>query len=169
MTRLIIVFALITLLVVNIFAQTEPSPWVKLAPRGGGFSVSMPGKAVETIDSKSSFTMHSFTVTVSRATYVASYSDYKPGKLDPATALTANRDRFNRNLQATLISNREITLGGHTGIEFTSETPAATIRSQLFLIRNRVFQTAAVVAKAADEEQMQNVNRFFESFKFTTK
>ena len=151
----------------SVAAQTEPSPWETLAPDGAGFSVSLPGKAVETINKKASFTLHSFTLTVGRATYVASYSDYEPGKLDPATALTANRDKFNKSLGATLISSREITLDGHNGIEFTSETPAADVKSQLFLIGNRMFQTATFVFRDVDETR--NVDRFFESFKFTPK
>jgi len=159
------IFSLLVLatLLYNAPAQSEPLPWVTLAPEGAGFSVLVPAKAVETIDKRRSYTIHSFSVTVGRATYAASYSDYEPGKLDRATALTANRDRFNRGLQATLISSREITLGGHNGIEFTSETPAANVKSQLFLVGNRLFQTATFVFKDVDETR--NVSRFFESFK----
>ena len=158
-------FSLLVLLAlcINAPAQEEPPGWVTLAPEGAGFSVLFPGKAVETIDKKTSFTLHSFNITVGRATYIASYSDYLPGKLDPATALTANRDKFNKSLQATLISSREITVDGHTGIEFTSETPAANVKSQLFLIGNRMYQTVAFVFRDVDETR--NVNRFFDSFK----
>lgn len=148
-------------------AQSEPVPWVTLAPEGAGFSVLVPAKAVETIDKRRSFTIHSFSVTAGKATYAASYSDYAPGKLDPANALTANRDRFNKALQATLISSREITLSGHGGIEFTSETPAANVKSQMFLVGDRLFQTATFVFKDVDETR--NVNRFFESFKLLPK
>jgi hypothetical protein len=151
----------------NTPAQEDPSGWITLAPEGAGFSVLFPGKANETVDKKTSFTLHLFNLTVGRATYIASYSDYLPGKLDPATALTANRDKFNKSLQATLISNREITIDGHTGIEFTSETPAANVKSQLFLIGNRMYQTVAFVFRDVDETR--NVNRFFDSFKLTTK
>jgi hypothetical protein len=161
-------FSLLVLvtLFINTPAQTEPSGWITLAPEGAGFSVLLPNKAVETVDKKASFTLHTFNVTAGRATYIASYSDYLPGKLNPATALTANRDKFNKSLQATLIATREITVGGHTGIDFTSETPAANVKSQLFLIENRMYQMVAFVFKDVDETR--NVDRFFESFKFTT-
>lgn len=160
-------FSLLVLIAVfgNLPAQTEPSGWITLAPEGAGFSVLVPGKAVETIKQKSSFTLHSFNVIVGRATYIASYSDYIPGKLDPATALTSNRDKFNQSLQGKLISSREITIDGHTGIDFTTETPAANVRSQLFLIENRMYQTVAFVFRDVDETK--NVDRFFESFRFT--
>ena len=146
-------------------AQDEASPWVTFAPEAAGFSVSFPGKPVETVDKKPSFTLHSFSVTMGRATFVASYTDYEPGKLDPQTALTANRDKFIKRLQATLTSSREITIEGNTGLEFTGETPAANVKSQLFLVGNRVFQLVTFVFRDVDETR--NVDRFFESFKFT--
>jgi len=165
MHKLIFSLLVLVTLFTNTPAQTEPPGWITLAPEGAGFSVFFPGKPNETVDKKTSFTLHSFNFTAGRATYIASYSDYLPGKLVPATALTANRDKFNKSLQATLVSSREITIDGHTGIEFTSETPAANVKSQLFLIGNRMYQTVAFVFRDADETT--NVNRFFDSFKFT--
>ena len=165
----ILSFSLLVLLTLcsNVPAQTDPSGWITLAPEGAGFSVLFPGSANETVNKKTSFTLHSFNVTVGRATYVASYSDYLPGKLDPATALTANRDKFLKSLEATLVTSREITIDGHTGIEFTAETPAANVKSQLFLIGNRMYQMVSFVFRDVDETT--NVNRFFDSFKFTPK
>jgi hypothetical protein len=162
-------FSLLVLvtLFINTPAQSEPSGWITLAPEGAGFSILFPSKPIESVDKKTSFTLHSFNITAGRATYIASYSDYLPGKLDPATALTANRDKFNKSLQATLVSSREITADGHTGIEFTSETPAANVKSQMFLIGNRMYQTVAFVFRDADETR--NVDRFFDSFKLTAK
>jgi hypothetical protein len=164
-------FATLLLLVLSgaVAAQDDPPPpWARFEPEGGGFSVLMPGKPVETVNKRRTFTLHSFTVTLGRATYVASYSDYEPGaKLDPDTALTANRDKFNKSFQATLLSSREITFEGHPGLEFTSETPAVNLKSQMFLIGNRMFQTATMVFKDVDETR--NVDRFFESFKFSRK
>ena len=158
---LLVLFALF----INTPAQSDTSGWITLAPEGAGFSVLFPGKATETVEKKNSFTLHSFNVTAGRATYIASYSDYLPGKLNSATALTANRDKFIKSLGGTMLASREITIDGHTGIEFTSETPAANVKSQLFLIGNRMFQTVAFVFKDVDETR--NVDRFFESFKFT--
>lgn len=158
---------LLAVFVATASAQTEQTGWEEFAPEGGGFSMLFPTKPVETITEKSNYTMHSFATTAGRATYVVSYTDYKQIKLASAAFLNANRDRFNKGLQATLVSSREITVDGHTGIEFTSENPAANIRSQLFLIGKRMFQTASVVFR--DVDQTREVNRFFNSFKFTTK
>lgn len=146
-------------------AQEDPGPpWAKFEPEGAGFSVLMPGKPVETVDKRATYTLHSFTVQMGRGTYVASYSDYASEvKLNPNTALTSNRDKFNRNLKATLLTSREITLDGQPGLEFTSETPAANVKSQLFLVGNRMYQTVTFVFKDVDETR--HVDRFFESFK----
>jgi hypothetical protein len=141
------------------------SGWEEFAPDGGGFSVLFPTQPVEAITRKKTYTLHSFTSIMGRGTYVASYSDYQQIKSEPAAFLIANRDRFNKSLQATLVTSREITIDGHTGIEFTSEHPAANIKSQLFLVGTRLYQTATMIFK--DVDQATYVNRFFESFKFT--
>lgn len=156
---------ILLIMLVLVLAQDDvPPPWARFEPEGAGFSMLMPGKPVEAIDKRSTYTLHSFTVTMGRGTYVASYSDYAPEvKLNPATALTSNRDKFLKSLKATLLTNREITVDGHTGIEFTTETPAANVKSQMFLVGNRMYQTATLVFKDVDETR--NTDRFFESFK----
>ena len=165
MRKLSLAFLVSLLLFVNAGAQTDPHGWVTFAPEGGKFSILFPSQPVENINKKTAYTLHSFTTTANRATYVASYTDYEQIQLKPAEFLIANRDRFNEGLQATLVSSREITLDGHTGLEFVSENPAANIRSQIFLIENRLFQTATVVFK--DTDQTQWTDKFFASFKFT--
>ncbi len=149
----------------NTGALVEQTGWEEFAPEGAGFSILLPTKPVEAITEKTNYTLHSFTSVAGRGTYVASYTDYKQIKLEPAAFLIANRDRFNKSMQATLVSNREITLNGHTGIEFTSVNSAANIRSQLFLVENRLFQTVTMIFK--DVDQTTYVNRFFDSFKLT--
>jgi hypothetical protein len=151
----------------NAGALVQQTGWEEFAPEEGGFSVLFPTKPVEAITEKTNWTLHSFTSVAGRGTYVASYTDYKQIKLEPAAFLIANRDRFNKSMQATLVSNREITLNGHTGIEFTSVNSAANIRSQLFLVGNRMFQTVTMILK--DVDQTTYVNRFFDSFKLSHK
>jgi hypothetical protein len=158
-------FLLLLFAVTTAAAQTDPPGWVTFAPEGANFSILFPSQPVETINKKTNYTLHSFTVTANRATYVASYTDYAEIKLKDAEFLIANRDRFNKGLQATLVSSREITLDGHNGLEFVSENPAANIKSQVFLVGNRLFQTATVVFK--DTDQTEWTEKFFASFKFT--
>ena len=167
MRKLIFAFPVLLMLAVNVAAQTaqtDPPGWITFAPEGGKFSILFPTQPVETISKKTAYTLHSFTITANRATYVAAYSDYQEIKLKPAEFLVANRDRFNKGLQATMISSKEITVDGNTGLEFVSENPAANIKSQLFLIENRLFQIATVVFK--DTDQKEWVDKFFASLKF---
>ena len=147
----------------NATAQAEQSGWEEFAPEGAGFSILFPNKPVEATTTKTNYTLHSFTSVAGRGTYIASYADYKEIKSEPAAFLIANRDRFNKSMQAKLVSSRDLTLNGHAGIEFTSEHPAANIKSQLFLVGNRLFQVVTMVFR--DEDQTTYVNRFFASFK----
>ena len=159
--------AVLLLIATTVAAQTDQTGgWLEFAPEGGGFSILFPSKPIEAVNQKPAFTLHSFTTTEGRATYVATYTDYEQIKSEPAGFLAANRDRFNKGMQATLISSREITLDGHTGLEFTSENSAANIKSQMFLVGKRLFQTATMVFK--DVDQTRYVDRFFASFKLTT-
>src|ERR1700752_2132038 len=156
MRKLIFAFPLLLLLLGNVSAQTaqtDPHGWITFAPEGGKFSILFPSEPVETINKKTAYTMHSFAINAGRATYVASYTDYVEIKLKPAEFVAANRDRFNKGLQATLISSKEITVDGNAGLEFVSENPAANIKSQLFLIGNRLFQTATVVFRDTDQTE----------------
>jgi len=167
MRKLIFAFPLLLVLATNAAAQisqTDPHGWIPFAPEGGKFTILFPSQPVETINKKTAYTLHTFTTTANRATYVATYSDYEEIKLEPAAFLAANRDRFNKGLQATLVSSREITLEGHTGLEFVSETPAANIKSQVFLIEKRLFQIVTFVLK--DTDQTQWTDKFFASFHF---
>lgn len=165
MRKLIFACFVALLLFANVSAQTDPPGWIKFAPEGAGFEILFPSQPVEATNKKTNYTLHSFTVTANRATYVASYTDYEEIKLKPAEFLLANRDRFIKGLQATLVSSREITVDGQTGLEFVSENPAANIKSQVFLIEKRLFQIATVVFK--DTDQTEWTDKFFASFKFT--
>ncbi len=158
---------LITLLSNMPAQQIEQSPWVTLAPEGAGFTISVPAEVtarlIRRLPTRCTRLPSPWAAPLtSQATAITS-----PANSIAKTALTANRDKFNKSLYATLKTSREITLDGHSGLEFTSETPAAEVKSQLFLIGNRIFQTATFVFKDVDETR--NVNRFFESFKFTAR
>ena len=48
-------------------------------------------------------------------------------------------------------------------MEVTCEISFADIKAQIFMIGNRMFQTATFVRRDVDETR--NVDRFFESFK----
>ena len=163
-------FNLAALLLIFIFSAAAaqepvplPSPWEKFEPEGSGFSVVMPGKPVEAITKRPKYTMHSFTVTLGKSIFSASYSDYIPeAKLDN-NSITENIEKFNKSLSATLLTTREIKIDGYAGVEFTAETTAVNVKSRVFVIGNRMFQTVALVFRDVDDSI--SVNRFFDSFK----
>ena len=143
-----------------------PAPWASFEHEGGGFSVLMPGKPVETITQRPKYTLHSFTVTLGRSVFSFSYSDYVPEvKLDESS-VSSNIEKFNKNLGAKLLTTREMKIDGRSGVEFTAETPALNVKSRVFVVGNRMFQTAALVFKDVDDTI--GVDRFFDSFKFST-
>jgi hypothetical protein len=143
------------------------SGWMKVEPLGGGFSIMMPAKPEEKVKPSEEFTFHSFTVNGERAIYLASYGDYAPSiKLNSEAELIANRDNFLKGVNATLIESRKITLDGHAGLEFIAENEKASFKSRIYLMGNRVHQLAVAIFKEQDDSD--NVNRFFGSFSFSS-
>jgi hypothetical protein len=157
---------LLFFIVVGVAAQVD-SGWVRVAPEGGGFAAMMPGKPDEQSQTKEKITTHAYIAKLGRGVYMVSYSDYDSSvKFDPQTELEADRDNFNKVLKATLLTTKNITMDGRQGIEFTSETEVANIKSKVFVRGNRVFQQAVLIFK--DSDQTKTVEAFFESFAFVT-
>jgi hypothetical protein len=157
------VFVLLT----TIAAQTLPQ-WIRFAPPGAGFVIMVPSQPKEEVDTKPTFTTHIYTVSAGRAIFMAAYGDYAAGvRIDPQKELEANRDNFNKGLNARLIQSQTISMDGRQGLEFTSETAQVNLKSRVFLVGNRVFQLATLVYKGSDESR--NVEMFLDSFAFTTK
>ena len=140
--------------------------WTKVAPAGGGFSVMMPARPEEELKPGDGLTTHLFTVTTDDALYIVAYGDYAPiVRMNVDEELTANRDRFLKGVNATLISTRQITLDGRKGIEFTGESDQAAFKSRIFMFGIRIHQIAVAVFKG--KEASASANRFFSSFEFT--
>ena len=149
----------------SVFAS-QATDWVKVAPVGGGFSVMMPAKPEEETKPGAGFNSHLFTVTTDKAIYLAAYGDYDPSvKLNVASELVTNRDNFLKTLDAKLIDSKEISMDGHTGLEFTGGSDQASFKSRVYLIGNRIHQIGVAVFKGKDDSA--NVDRFFGSFSFT--
>jgi hypothetical protein len=162
--RLSLILFLTFLIAPSIFAF-QATDWVKVAPFGGGFTVMMPGKPQEEVKPGEDFTSHLFTITTDKAIYLAAYGDYAPTtKLNVAGELVANRDNFLKALDAKLIDSKEISMDGHTGLEFTGESDQASFKSRVYLFGSRIHQIGVAVFKGKDDAA--NVDRFFGSFSF---
>ncbi len=166
MLKSLLVFAIL-ICAVSTTARTYQADWVRVEPLGGGFSVMMPAKPEEKVEPSDQFTFHLFTVTTSKAIYLASYGDYAPSiKLDPEGELLANRDNFLKGVNAKLIESHKINLDGRAALEFTGESDQASFKSRVYLFGNRVHQIAVAVFKGQDDPD--GMNRFFASFSFST-
>jgi hypothetical protein len=143
----------------NVLAQDEK--WIRFSPAGSGFEIMLPSEPVEKVEKRANFTTHMYSSTLGKTVFLISYSDYQT---IPEKALEANRDDFNKQMQATLLSSRNVELDGKTGLEFTSEISAANVKSRIFLVGNRLYQMAALVFKETQDET--RVDRFFQSFQF---
>src|SRR5262245_37856096 len=165
--RLTPAVVLLFVILLSAVGQTT-SEWVRVAPEGSDFAAMMPTKPEEKVETKEQLTTHAYIAKLGRGVYMVSYSDYNSTmKFDPQKELEADRDNFNKILEATLLTTRNITMDGRQGIEFTSETKAANIRSRVLIRGNRDFQQAVLIWK--DLDQTKSVEAFFDSFAFTTK
>jgi hypothetical protein len=168
--RKVAVLIILALLFQSAFGQANQATqeWIRFAPPNGGFVVMMPDKPKEDVDVKDSFTTHLFTVSVGQAVYLVGFGDYAPSvRLDPQKELEANRDNFNKGLNATLRTSTPYNIDGRMGLEFTSETNSANLKSRVFIVGNRVIQLATLVSKNSNEQR--NIEKFLDSFAFTTK
>ena len=157
---------LLQLVIAASIPGSQTSDWVKVAPVGAGFAVMMPSTPKEEIKPSDDFTTHLFLVTTEKAIYLAGYGDYSPSiKLNVGKELIANRDNFLKSLDAKLIDSKEVSMDGHTGLEFTGESNQALFRSRVYLFGNRLHQIGVAVFKGEDDAA--NVDRFFGSFSFT--
>src|SRR2546423_3001291 len=158
--------SLLLLLLLTSLMLAQHREWVKVAPLGAGFSVMMPIRPTEAVESKELFTVHSFAAATGNTLLIAVYFDYAPSmKMNEAGELVANRDSFLKGVNAQLISSKEIKLDGRSGLEFTGEDERRLYKSRVYVFGNRVHQIASVILKS--DEDTENVDRFFASFAFT--
>ena len=125
----------------------QPQPWVKVSPPGGAFSVMMPTKPEESVETKDSqlgkYTSHLFITNTDGVVYIAGWVDYAPGvRLDVRGELNANRDNFLKGLEAKATSEKEVRIDGNPGIEFTGESAKARFKARVYLVANRPYMVA---------------------------
>jgi len=148
MTRIAGLFALFLISSMSAFAQEDK--WIRFSPTGSGFEIMLPSEPNEKVETRANYTTHMYSSTVGRTVYLISYSDYST---IPEKALEVNRDDFNKQMQATLISSRNVELDGKTGLEFTSEISSANVKSRIFLVGKRLYQMATLVFKDTQDDR----------------
>ncbi|MDW8365330.1 MAG: hypothetical protein RMK49_05760 [Abditibacteriales bacterium] len=154
----------------------ETDSWKEFRSPAGRFSVRLPGapkedkQAIDTAAGK--IDMFLFTYEVSNdVAYLIIYSDYPEDLIvnaDKTKMLDGARDGAVKNVKGTLRSEKNISLSGWLGREIVIDTPddpASTIKSRMYLVKNRLYQVMAVMPKG--KETSKDVDKFLDSFKLT--
>jgi tetratricopeptide (TPR) repeat protein len=144
----------------------------QLTDEEAGFSVWFPGEP--TIENKKVNGMPSrkYTVATNNAGFNVSFSDLSvelKSASDVSKLFDGLRDELLTKFNGKLIADNNISLSENPGrsISFTTKNSMGTLLSsvRIFLVRKRLYQVIA--AALTKNPQTVNVNRFFNSFKFT--
>ena len=131
----------------------------------GGFTVNMPGVAKEVSHADKEVIMRGYSMDDwPEGVFTVACIVYLPdAKVVTDNELTINRDNFDKEAQATLISESTTALQGVPGIDFTSQSEKnrANYRVRVFAEGNRVFLISAGTRRGHDE--MINMQKFLDS------
>ena len=165
----LVVLVVVAGFVISAHAQ---SGWTKHSPEGGNFSVLMPGDPKVESENKigkfGPYRSYLFSETKDGTFYLIGWTDYPPNiTLNVKGEITATRDNFLKSVEGTLISEKEISLEGHAGLEFTAKMGSKFfVISRIFVLGNRPYQILAVTKANRDQT---NANKFLWSFGFDVK
>lgn len=138
--------------------------WVEFAPADEDFSVAMPGMVFETTESVDS---SAYTLERGDATYLVGVF----GKNIPLDggSLDKFRDDTVASLAGTLISEKNISLGGHPGkalrIEFESAGGSRLSDVHIYFVRGRLYELVFIRPK--DVPMDDAADTFFNSFRLS--
>ena len=98
--------------------------------------------------------------------FLIGYVDYDPSfRFDRQAELAANRDQFIKNLQATLVESRNLTIDGFPVLEFTAVKEERMFKARVYIVGRRPYLIVLGTPKSVDDAPA--LNRFFNSFKIT--
>ncbi len=153
-------------------AQTAfAAPWKTLSPKGGQFSVSMPGtpKASKTVDKDKDggiTTDYDWTLETDTSLYMVGYQEHPA-----ATARLLNGDALLEEVvkgmmadKGKILSNKKVTLAGFPGREVKADAgEGVQLNAKLYWVKNRLYMVMAGSPKNA--AAAKNANTFLQSFK----
>ena len=98
--------------------------------------------------------------------FLIGYVDYDPSfNFNRQAELEANRDQFIKQLNATLVSSRNVRIDGYSALEFTAETQERMFKARVYIVGRRPYLIVLISPKNVDDTPA--LNRFFNSFKIT--
>ncbi len=136
----------------------------------GGFTVKLPGKPNEESAGEKDVILRTYSVERPEGNFTVACVVYLPGaKVNVENELVTNQDNFNRESDATPVSEAKISLQGVSGLDFTSESvkQGTNYRARIYADGNRVYMLSAGVKKGQD--QLVTVERFLGSFRLTDR
>jgi hypothetical protein len=153
-------------------ANTKPGDF---APKGGRFTVQMPGQPKEQTNKVNTaigpIDVHLFVSAPDPNTaYIVGYSDYPEEmikKSDSQKILDGARDGAVKNVNGKLDSEKKITIDGHPGRDFSIATEHFEGRDRIYLVNNRLYQVMMVGSR--DFVTSKDAEKFLDSFKLTEK
>jgi len=158
-------------LVVETAAGGAETEWPRLVAPDSGFAISMPGpfeRQQKTTDNPSGPIVTTIWLTKDGTSlYLAGVTDY-PVDISPQKELSLDRDNFLKAVDAKLVSETPIMLGGNAGLEFTGASANQRYHSRVFVVGTRRSIQIAVRQDLSSLDD-QKTARFFQSFQLNPK
>jgi hypothetical protein len=151
--------------------STEQEQWQNFSPVGGGFSISVPARPIETKQMVNTavdeLATQIYQVDHKIIAYTVMYVDYPASvveQLEPQTMFNNARDYTLKNQKGQLLGERDVTLGKFPGRELKLKLPGQIIAIvRMYLVEKRLYQT--IVTTRSGLDTTANVNRFLDSMK----
>jgi hypothetical protein len=170
---------IIAVLIMTAIANHEsflPYRWQPFNAPDGSFAAQFPGKpeAEERqgqLTAGGTITLHQITATpVNTTTYSCVYSE-DPRLLTESTeeVLNAARDGSISNVHGTLISEKRLDVAGHSARDVEAQAHAqgnSLLDMRIIVVGRRMF-VLMVVDAARKKPDTKNIQKFFDSFKFS--
>lgn len=154
-------------------AQASPTPvvddgWLPFTSGPGRFTVLLPGTPTDKTDTIASepgpYTTHLYRLREQGKVFLIAWADYDPQfKFHGQTELEANRDLFVKDMNATLMNTRKLTIDDYPALEFRADTAEKTYYSRVYIVGRRPYQITIGYPKGEDDPV--TVDKFFNSFK----
>lgn len=159
----------------EVLYEPEGPTWSEFSSPEGGFQVLMPGPPVSqtlTFQMQNGTIVHrSHIAHKGGITCVIDYADIPKASTEPdgAKALFDQaRDEFIKGTQGKMLSERSISLSGHSGREIKVGLYGGEAVLRFYLAGDRFYQLAITVPDRAENSESE-IEKFFSSFKITTK
>jgi hypothetical protein len=149
------------------------APWKTVAPKGAGFSVSMPGtpKASKTVDKDkdgSITTDYDWTLETDTSLFMVGYQEHPAAtaRLLNGEALLEEVVKGMMGAKGKILSNKKVTLNGFPGREVKATADEGVLlNAKLYWVKNRLYMVMAGIPKNA--VATKHATKFLQSFKLT--